>query len=141
MARVQLPAAWEKNLHASAPSAPTYVWIRGEKKHKENDLDERGQAVCGARGGERLERKCEGRLLGWSFRAFLRDLLSKLHSLLPFCHVFSFFFSNSNLPAAKDIKFKQSYFSISAGIDNLQQISREPSHSQARRTYQPTLLL
>lgn len=71
-----------KNLHASAPSAPTYVWIRVGKKHNENDRTV--EAVCGAQGGEESVRR---RVVGWSFRAFLRDLLPKLQTFFAFFEI------------------------------------------------------
>lgn len=103
-----------KNLHASAPSAPTYVWIRGEKKLKENDRTK--EAVCGARGGGGGKEKCEG-AGGWvKFPCiFFTGSAPKTQTFFSF-FTFFFPFSKSNLPAAKDIKFKQSFFSLSVHI-------------------------
>lgn len=58
-----LPAVWvEKNLHASAPSALTYracVWIRGEKREKEETKEGRQQAgAVGSRGCGRGNLPC-----------------------------------------------------------------------------------
>lgn len=123
------PSRMGKNLHDSAPSAPTYVWIRGKKSTKKKTG--RKKPCAGV---------VRGRVVGRSFRAFLRDLLPKSQKFFTF-----FFFGKSNLRPARDIKFKHSFFFfpfISARIDSLQQNPREPSPSQPGvLPYQPILLL
>lgn len=131
---MQLPAAWEKICTLRLLPHPHTSGSEGKKSTKKMTGRKKPSA------GPGREESVREWVVEWSFGAFLRDLLPKIKPFLP-SPVF-FPFSKSNLPAAKDVKFKQSLFSLSVHISRDWQPAANPpgTQSQPSQTHLPANL-